>query len=159
MHTSYEDVTQCTDDHDSDNGETQIQVTPHKRAEFNSPGKNVSSRKKKRNPNMWKRNIRKVQRNKCQEYINEKGKRITARSMKSINCTKWRFKCSDKISNEKRQSIFESYWNIGNFERQRQFICQHIPTTDPKRKSDNPKKTASNQFHFTVNNTKVRICR
>ena len=37
-------------------------VTPHKRADYRSPLKRYSSRKKRANPDKWKRNVRQLQR-------------------------------------------------------------------------------------------------
>ena len=43
-------------------------VTPHKRQNYKSPSKQNSSRKKKHNPDQWKRNVHKNARSKGLEY-------------------------------------------------------------------------------------------
>ena len=46
------------------------------------------------------------------EYINKKGKVIPAKTIKPpCSC---RLKCYDKISENERQEIFNSYGNVGN---------------------------------------------
>jgi hypothetical protein len=49
--------------HQTDTGISHVHLTPHKRAQYRSPDKCTYSRKKQRNPNVWKRNIRKQLRN------------------------------------------------------------------------------------------------
>ena len=137
-------------DSEDSTGPDVYKVTPHKRAKYLSPEKDQSSRKRKSTPALWKRNVRKRNTNYGKEYTNEKGKDIPARCMKAIDCSKCRFKCSAKIDEETRQSIFTSYWDLGNYERQRHFICQNSVTVKPQRRRQNVKnmRHASHQHYF-----------
>lgn len=78
-------------------------TTPHKRAPYKSPEKKHSSRKRKRNTENWKRNIRKSLRNKGKEYLSTTGKTVAARKVQGHNCTRCRFKCGDKFTEKQRE--------------------------------------------------------
>jgi len=132
-------------------------VTPHKRADYQSPPKKVSSRKKRANPEKWIRNIRKRQRVFGKSYVSESGKQVDNRSTKPKDCSKCRFKCNEKVSEECRQHIFTFYYSIGSYERQRYFICEMITIVKPVRSKG--KKSVSHQYHLPVDNKKERVCR
>lgn len=66
-----------------DNAPETIKVTPHKIADYQSPKKKLSSRRKKRNVSQWKANKRKKAITEGREYI----------TIKKENCTKK--KCQD----------------------------------------------------------------
>ncbi|XP_053409216.1 uncharacterized protein LOC128559962 [Mercenaria mercenaria] len=133
-------------------------TTPHKRALYKSPEKKHSSRKRKRNTETWKRNQRKTLKNKGQEYLSATGKRVAARKVQAHNCTKCRFKCGDKFTEEQREEIFTLYYGLGSYERQRQFICEMVERGTPSRKGK-AKKTLSQKFFLAHNNRKERVCR
>jgi len=56
--------------------------TPHKREDYNSPLKKISSRKRKANPEKWKRNIRKQCRSCRKLYVTSRGKQVKEKSEK-----------------------------------------------------------------------------
>ena len=86
--------------------------------------------KRKRNakpmPETWKKNVRKAKRAKGETYQSATGKMIPAKSIKYVDCSKCRLRCSETISDEQRNKIFESYWGTGSYVRQRDFLCSHI---------------------------------
>lgn len=132
-------------------------VTPHKNEDYQSPPKKVSSRKKRANPEKWIRNIRKRQRVFGKSYVSESGKQVDNRSTKPEDCSKCRFKCNEKVSEECRKHIFTFYYSIGSYERQRDFICEMITIVKPVRSKG--KKSVSHQYHIPVDNKKERVCR
>lgn len=136
---------------------TPMKVTPHKSAEFYTPPKLIRTRKKKCNPKTWKRNIAKDRKRSGLEYTSCTGKTMNAKSVKPIDCSKCRFRCSDKMSEEDRKDIFSLYYGMSSYEHQRQFLCQMIDSENPKRCIG--KKTVSRQFHFTIQEKRVRVCR
>ena len=132
-------------------------VTPHKDAVYISPDKKVYTRKRKSNPLMWKRNIRKQNRSCGLPCISQRGKPIPERSMKNKDCSNCKFHCSQSIAEPDRRRIFESFWGLGNFERQREFICQTVQSNNPKRVITGRKKK-SLMYHFSCGQKTVREC-
>ena len=76
---------------------------------------------------------RKRKRNSGQAYINAVGKRVSAKSMQVVNCTKCRFHCSENFSEEKRLQIFTQYYALADYSRQKDFLASHIVEASPKR--------------------------
>ena len=85
-------------------------VTPHKDAKFQSPKKSGLKRKRKCTPDIWKRNVRKRNRDAGLEYISQKGKNISARQVNAVNSSKCPYKCSEKFTEKSREQIFNAYW-------------------------------------------------
>ena len=96
-------------------------ITPRQQAKYKSPKRKTLTRKKKANPENWKKNIRKI---KCQsglEYESSTGKTVKARGIKQHSCSKCRFNCADKVSEDERLSLFNDYWNLKSYQRQRDY--------------------------------------
>ena len=53
--------------------------------------------------------------------------------MKNKDCSNCKYHCSQSIAEPDRRRIFESFWGLQNFERQRDFICQTVQSNNPKR--------------------------
>ena len=68
------------------------------------------TRKRQANPDSWKKNIRKKLRQSGKAFTSVKGDYVREGSMRIKDCNKCKFKCSEKISEEQRQQIFNSYW-------------------------------------------------
>ncbi|MEW8546092.1 MAG: OTU domain-containing protein, partial [Candidatus Thiodiazotropha sp.] len=136
-------------------------VTPHKDAHYQSPKRKKLTRKKTPKPEKWKANVRKEKRMKGVAYENVHGKLILGREVKPINCSNCRFKCSLNITTDHRQSIFETYWGLGNYDGQRNFICQHVDQFEPERvaRSKSRRKKVSNTYSFTNGQEKIRVCK
>lgn len=83
----------------------------------------VKSRKRKRNPEGWVKNIRKKLKTQGKEYITMKGKVIPAKVMK-LPCSCKR-KCFDKINYAQRLNIFENYYSLP-LEGQNQFLSSSV---------------------------------
>jgi hypothetical protein len=49
-----------------------------------------------------------------------------AREMKDIDCNKCRFECSLNVDEDNRRRIFQEYWGLKSYDRQRDFICSHV---------------------------------
>lgn len=85
--------------------------------------------------------------------------------MKDIDCTKCRFKCTEKFSKERRSQIFQFFWAIGNYERQKDFVCTNITTKptksylDEKGEAVQKKQKVRNKFHFELDGHKHQVCK
>ncbi|MES9882503.1 MAG: hypothetical protein ABW185_16670 [Sedimenticola sp.] len=140
---------------------TTINITPHKDANYKSPKKKKLTRKKINSPETWKRNVCKKDRSRGNAYTNKHGQHIAARTVKGKDCTRCRFKCSDNVTEDQRADIFKTYWDLGDYEKQRGFICQHIDQTEPetlKRHRDKP-RTTSRTYFLTVGDIRHRVCK
>ncbi|KAK3085282.1 hypothetical protein FSP39_001017 [Pinctada imbricata] len=136
-------------------------ITPRKQADYISPKKKTRTRKRKAVPAEWKKNIRKRLRLSGKEYTNTRGKLVEAKSVKDQDCSKCRYKCSTKISEEERREIFNNYWSLQDYKRQRDYICSSILQASPKRirpKAKNPRKI-TRQFSFVNKGAQVRVCK
>ncbi|KAH3698097.1 hypothetical protein DPMN_085614 [Dreissena polymorpha] len=89
-----------TPNDESDHGNMPVETTPHKRASYRSPPKKHSSRKKTRNPEKWKRNVRKLLKSEGKEYVSATGRVVAPKKVHSHSCLKCRFKCSEKFTEE-----------------------------------------------------------
>ena len=84
-----------------------------------------------------------------------------ARAVQPVDCSKCRLKCSEKIEEEQRQIIFETYWELGDYSKQRHFICTHVEQNEPKRIKvlSKRKRSVSQLFHLTIGQEKIRVCK
>ncbi|KAI8429313.1 hypothetical protein MSG28_007808 [Choristoneura fumiferana] len=118
------------------------------------------SRKRTRDPSKWKQNIAKALRNSGKAYVSSSTKKeVPARCVK--DACKCRLKCVDNISDTDRNTLFETYWSIGDIEIQRSYIRSCMVEVKPKYRYTNADKPRlpNNAFYFTVNNVKIRVCK
>lgn len=123
--------------------------------------------KKKRrtiaDPDSWKKNIRKKERQKGHSYINRKDKVVPAKVAKIMNC-KCRFRCSEHLSPENQMKLFKEYWDLANPLRQKMFLCTLVKETSVQRtrkRSEEYKKPKSlSRFYYLPNDSseKIRVC-
>ena len=134
-------------------------ITPRKQAKYKSPKRKTLTRKKKANPENWKKNIRKI---KCQsglEYESTTGKTVKARGIKQHSCSKCRFNCADKVSEDEGLSLFNDYWNLKSYERQRDYICSRVLERDSTGSPTKKRKQVARTFTFNVNGHSIRVCK
>ena len=103
---------------------TSTQNTRDTRQLAQSIGK-TATRKKKRNPDQWKRNIRKTRKAKGQPHVNSTGKAVPAKEILPIQC-KCRFTCSESFTAEARGEICEEYYALGEYGRQKDYILRNV---------------------------------
>ena len=111
-------------------------ITPRS-ACFKTPPKGSTSRKRKGNPDKWKKTVRMRLRLAGEEYLNSLGIVRPKRQMKS-GCGKCRYTSSTNINEEERQNIFASHWNLGSHEKQHDFICQRV-SEKPTKHGEKPR--------------------
>nr|CAH7763754.1 unnamed protein product [Callosobruchus chinensis] len=111
----------------------------------------------------WSCNVRKRKIAGGKEYLSKKGKVIPAKVMKApCNC---RMKCSEKLKENERQNIFDSYWseeNSTDVKRQFIFSCVEKHSAVRSRKRD-PHSTKSKDYsllyYFSVNSQRLKVCK
>ncbi|CAH2102002.1 unnamed protein product [Euphydryas editha] len=117
--------------------------------------------KKRRRGN--KKEIAKTLRNLGLAYTSASTSRklVSPRKLKEPCNSRCRLKCSERISQESRQTIFEDYWNMGSLTRQRDFIAKQISEVKPKyqyKRLDN-NRLPKHAFYLTVNRERQRVCK
>lgn len=125
--------------------------------------KNRKSRKRKRNPDGWKRNISKQLRNSGKEYRSLKtGKLVPPKKILPPCKATCKLKCTTKFSEEDRQQYFKDFWELGSLERQRHFILDHMQNIQPKYRHvviDRKKERSLNKaYYFTKLYQRKQVC-
>lgn len=104
---------------------------PKKRNRVDAPRKNV--RKRVANAETWKKNISKAALNSGQAYITSSGKERNAKVLRP-GCTVKCNRCSERITQEQRQAIFDNFYELANHQRQLDYIAGCIKAKSPKQK-------------------------
>ena len=81
-----------------------------------------------------------------QEYVSRTNKIVAKKTVKETDCSKCRFQCNDKIPDNVRQEIFDSYYSLGSNDRQMDFIASMVESVTPARSKG--KRKASNQYNL-----------
>ena len=118
------------------------------------------SRKRKRDPVGWSRSMRKQRRNRGEEYESSKGHRVPRKSPKKSNC-KCYFGCSENFSEQERELICSTYWALGDYDRQRDFIRNNTIVTEKARKTTHNESARKHTYTYFLkkNNNNTRVCR
>lgn len=123
-------------DHDSSDPDFIPIHEEMERHEDNEEGENQNHGKltkiKRRCVETWRRSEIKESRNTGKEYINWKGNLQSERKLKPP-CKNCRKKCAEKLSEEDRRNIFTNFWELGDINRQRDFISKFVATEEKKR--------------------------
>jgi len=126
--------------------------------------KNVRVRRKVRCEAEWKRNVRKRLRNSGKSYISSSGKAVLQRQMGKGCSDKCRYKCKEHITEENRKKLFNSYWQTGDINHQRQFIVDHINrrvTARPTKNVADSRRQLSFSYQLSsdCDNTTYTVCK
>lgn len=127
------------------------------------PVNKIKSRKRGRDPSLHKQNKAKHGRNSGQMYVTKKGKIICEKTFRDTLCS-CKMKCNDTITALQRKSLFESFWEIGDFRRQNAYICGLIQQNEIKqrrpRKEGGLMRSSSNKYILKSNNgLSVVVCK
>ena len=132
-----------------------------------TPPKKKLFRKRKANPSEWKNNIRKRLRITGKEYTSQSGKKVPERLLKSVDCNKCKFKCTQNITEEQRADIFQLFWSLESYERKKDFVVSRIQekktrkyidesTEDLKKKR---KRDVHRTYSFDIDGSKIYVCK
>ncbi|KAJ8704336.1 hypothetical protein PYW08_013060 [Mythimna loreyi] len=130
------------------------------------PGYQIRKRKRKgqANPKEWKKNERKIKRQKGEPYISSKGVLKPGKAVGEKVCAEsCKEKCTEKISEQDRLRIFSCYWDIENVEQKRQYIVSLIKRETPAtRKTANPesRRKLTNKYFLKKPSESelIRVC-
>ncbi|KAK3914291.1 Otogelin [Frankliniella fusca] len=93
------------------------------------------------------------------EHVNVGGKKISARVMKEP-CKQCRFKCSQKVSENERRSIFSGFWGLADHTRQLDNIKDHILITDPTvHLTEDRQRQNTIKYFFVVDGKITYVCK
>ena len=107
---------------------------------YNTLGSKTSFRKRRREPDNWVRNKRRMLRNSGRDYVNSRGKLVLGKKFGGLpqNCCKRG--CCKTLSSEECAELFEKHWNTANYDvqssfiagcvSQRQVACHRVPHSD-----------------------------
>ncbi|KAG6463739.1 hypothetical protein O3G_MSEX014049 [Manduca sexta] len=126
-----------------------------------APINSKRGKKRERNEKNWKQNVRKTLKNLGKDYDSKKGDKKEAKRIKSP-CSRCKFSCTDKFTNDDRQQIFETYWALGSLQRQRDFLSTCVTIQDITcRRLKNPAKPRNKNswFSFVKQGQTKRICK
>lgn len=106
---------------------------------------------------------------KLNQFKKNTGKQYTTQVLKKIvperkigpscqifNCKRSCYRFSDEI----RENIFQSYWDQGNLQSQREFIVRHVKKEPVKRQTAGPesRRQATLQYFFPFQNQSLQVC-
>lgn len=112
------------------------------------------TRKKSINRSQWKCVIAKTAKDLGKECTNQNGKLIPARKMLQGCRENCRFECRKKIPEDECQTLFKTFWSIGDHQRQWDFIGLHTvrcskDDSDNKEETEKERRT-SRKYFFRV---------
>ncbi|XP_046997449.1 uncharacterized protein LOC124612963 [Schistocerca americana] len=84
----------------------------------NEVGKENKMRKRSKNTDKWKKNIRKMNRQSGKAYKSTANKEVPARTFKYKDCSKCLRKCSENISETEGRQMFQGFWMMKDLEKQ-----------------------------------------
>lgn len=124
------------------------------------PPKN-KGKKKLRNINLWKKNVRKAKRSLGEEYTSVRGKKIPKKVFQYISkcCSK---ECAGKIDVNDQKKKFTEFWNIGDKIQQDTFLLSCLEKALKLKENVGPnKQKRDNQwkYYFTIESIKMPVCK
>ncbi|KAJ4429628.1 hypothetical protein ANN_21829 [Periplaneta americana] len=135
-------------------GDTAVHVNSASPARLTTEGQHHADnnenrgRKRTKNEESWKRNLRKKHRNSGQQYVSKKGIHIPGKVFDTeFNCNCPR-KCKEKISMNDHRKCFTSFWNLGDFSKQNVYLRGLVQVAECQRSRprDNTSTPKSNTF-------------
>ena len=99
------------------------------------------------------------------EFINSRGKKTKAKQVCYNDCSKCSLKCNTKVTREQQETIFETFYDLDSYKRQKDFVCSHITqkntvtvlderTLQPKGK----KREVARKYFLTVEGERKHVC-
>ena len=118
------------------------------------------TKKRRREPEKWKRNITKTATNLGLAYTSSSTtKNVAARKLKVRCGPGCKSKCEQKVSEEKRAAFFADYWEIGDQSKKYNFICRHVSEHLRKESTKESKREYTRTYSISYRNQKITVCR
>ena len=104
----------------------------------------MKQRKRKSDKTLWKRNERKSSKLQGNAYRNGAGKYIKERKVAPSNC-RCKYSCTKTFSETERHKLFNTYYSLDSYQRQRDFICSNVKQTNTQ---DGKRKKNCRKYNF-----------
>lgn len=117
------------------------------------------SRKRKRDPQTWERNVTKTKRNLGQSYTSYWTKKDVPKREIGEPC---KCGCFEKLGYEKINDIFNSFWSIGNYDKQNAYLGGLVKEKEIKRptvKGHVSRKTRTLSYNIEYCHADYAVCR
>ncbi|CAH2094046.1 unnamed protein product [Euphydryas editha] len=112
------------------------------------PSRKDKGNVRKRHYKEWIDNKRKCLRNLGKEYMSRKGKIQANRKMgPPCRCRK---KCFDKLSEEQRKKIFQSFWSLGDREKQWMYVANLVKKQNKRRVYTDTVSRRKHTFKYSI---------
>ncbi|XP_075155322.1 uncharacterized protein LOC142228711 [Haematobia irritans] len=125
-----------------------------------------NTKKRKRKEETWKKNVLKTARNSGKSYESHTpDKKVRCeRKIKPPCLESCKLKCTTKLNEEERKTIFSNFWNLANLEKQRQYIANNTEPIQPKYRyvrgnGTRKPRIMNNAFYFRLGEKKIRVCK
>ena len=123
----------------------------------------VLPRKRKFNPMLWERNVRKLKRLKGDEYINCTGITIQSKRVQPSPCIqKSNHESCLSFSENQRKLLFDNFYQLGSIEEQRSFIASSVKAESielSRTKNRHSRRPFTNKYSFSVNGQRIKVCK
>lgn len=123
---------------------------PIKSHTFMTTPKKKLLRKRKATPDEWKKNIRKKLTISGEKYVSQRRKIVPGKMVKSVNCSSCKFKCSENISEQNRQKLFQLLWSLDTYERKKYFIISRIDEKQTRKYLEPDKETGQKGKEISI---------
>jgi len=123
-----------------------------------------TSRWKKKNPNLYPRNIQRKNHASGLAYKKYRGvpgsDKVPAKAHRKSSCSKCRFKCSVNFPEDVREAICRDFYNLGDYSRQKDYIVSNVVEATPKYRllSSNRPHRISRAYYLSANGVRHRVC-
>lgn len=125
------------------------------------------SRKRKRNTQGWKRNVRQLSRANGKEYVSRKGKLVAGKKPCGGCEEGCRFKCGVMISEDKQVQLCNEYYSLQDIQCKSQFLCSAVTEVAVRRRSIDAatgeavstKRKKSREYYLMSDDDRMRVCR
>ena len=122
----------------------------------------TKGKKRKRNPTMWARNVKKQKRNSGQQYVDKKGNLVPAKKMgPPCRCRK---NCFEKLGTSAEES-FHAFWELGDKALQdtllfNAVVCKPVQRRRPRsgvRHDTNMERNNTFEYHIKMSDGKHEV--
>lgn len=120
------------------------------------------AKKRKSDPKSWIKNQAKFLRNTGQPYtsVSKNKTNFRGKTLQAPCDAKCKQKCSTRINENQRTTVFSKFWQLGDLARQREFVSKCIVDVKPEyRYPKNENRRLNKAFHLTINESKIRVCK
>lgn len=123
----------------------------------------LSSRKRKRRPQEWKKNIKKVKHQAGKQYRDRHGKLVPAKKVENLrDCEKFcKLKCARKVSLSERESLLLSFYQLSQNEKYH-YLLRTTERCEAKRKTTGKeisRKSFTFRYFLLLREQKIQVCK